>query len=133
MCEIRFHHIGIACKDIKKTAQQYIELGYNPENTIEDPLQNVYVCFLHKDSMPSIELLAPLNDKSPILKILQKNGTSPYHICYAVNDLHDGIKHFKQKKYILVSKPKYSSAIEGAEVAFLYNPDMGLIELTDKK
>ncbi len=128
---MKYHHIGIACEDIDSTAKHYQDIGYVKGDRIIDPLQNVEICFLEHDYMPRIELLAPVDENSPIVQTLQKNGTSPYHICYSVNDLDKTIKDLKKQCFLVVAKAKPACAIENRRVAFLYNKDTGLIELVE--
>ena len=59
LAEFRFHHIGIAVFSIDETAEMYLAAGYEKTETIFDPIQNVHICFLTKDGMPMMELLAP--------------------------------------------------------------------------
>lgn len=82
--------------------------------------------------MPLVELLSPADDKSPVVQILEKNGVTPYHICYSVDDLEEAIKSLRKLRYMVVSKPKPACAIENRRVAFLYHKDMGLIELVEQ-
>lgn len=129
---IAFHHFGVACRDIDRTAGEYVRLGYSKGETIFDPLQNINICFLSHPEMPAVELLSPVDSDSPIVQILGKNGVTPYHTCYSVDNLDESVKAFKRFRYIVVSKPKEACAIEGRRVSFLYNADMGLIELVEK-
>lgn len=125
-----FHHLGIACENIPITASHYERAGYAWDGKeVIDPLQNIRIAFLTHPAMPMIELLAPVDDNSPIIDILHKNGTTPYHICYFVPDVKYAIKELRAQKYVLISKPQKASAIEGHCVAFLYHKDVGLIEL----
>lgn len=127
-----FHHIGVATSNIGQTAGQYVNLGYaHVGEIVYDPLQNINTCFLEHPSMPTVELLSPVDDKSPVVQILQKNGVCPYHICYSVNGLDEAIRKLRKLKYLIVSKPKPACAIGGKRVAFLYHKDMGLIELIE--
>lgn len=132
MENIKFHHFGVACRDIDKTAEEYSALGYTKGEIVFDPLQNINICFLSHPSMPLVELLSPVDENSPVVQILDKNGVTPYHTCYVVENLEDAIKAFKRRRYVIVSKPKEACAIENRRVAFLYNTDMGLIELVEK-
>lgn len=129
---IRFHHLGVACQDIDKTAQSYHILGYSKGETIYDPLQNVKICFLFHPHMPTVELLAPVDEASPVNQTLKKNGTAPYHTCYIVDDMEHAVKYFKKNRFIVVSKPQNACAIDNKRVSFLYNTDMGLIELVEE-
>lgn len=131
--DLEFHHFGVACRDIDTTAEAYEKMGYLKGQTVHDPLQNVRICFLTHPSMPMVELLAPVDDKSPVVDILRKNGTTPYHTCYETKDLDLTMKTMKRMRYIVVSKPKVACAIDGRMVAFLYNAVMGLVELVEKQ
>lgn len=126
---MNYHHIGVACSDIDATAEQYRQMGYVKGEVVVDPLQNIRICFLTHDSMPTVELLAPVNENSPVVDILKKNGTTPYHTCYSVPDLDSAVKELRRQRFIVVSKPKPACALGASRVAFLYHNDMGLIEL----
>lgn len=127
----RFHHIGMAVRDLDVTSAVYVQGGYTKSEYIEDKVQNVYICWLSKEGMPTIELLAPVDDKSPINSTLEKMGVTPYHICYEVDDLEASIIELRKQKYVLVSKPVEAVAIHCARVSFLYNKNIGLIELVE--
>ncbi len=129
---LHFHHIGIATQDIDKTAVQYLNLGYEMDGGIVfDPQQNVNICFLRHPAMPLVELLSPVDDKSPVVQILQKNGVTPYHSCYSVENLEEVVRQLRKLRYMVVSSPKPACAIGDRRVAFLYHKDMGLIELVE--
>lgn len=131
LADFKFHHIGVAVFNIDITAGYYIEAGYKKSDTIIDPIQNVQICFLSKEGMPSIELLAPVDEKSPINDTLKKMGVSPYHCCYLVDNMDEAIKQLKRKKYICIVKPVSACAIDNRRVSFLFNKDIGLIELVE--
>lgn len=129
---MKFHHIGVAVKEIEKTATVYVQGGYNKSAITFDPIQNVNICWLVKDGMPTVELLAPVDEKSPVNKTLEKNGVTPYHTCYIVDDIESAVKELRKQKYIVVSKPEPAVAINNCKVAFLYNKNIGLIELVEE-
>lgn len=80
-----------------------------------------------------MELIAPKDEKSSINTIIKKNGNSPYHICYSVDDLISAIEDFVKNGYVLMGEPKMAVAIDNKKVAFLYNKHMGIIELVEDK
>jgi|TARA_B110000908_G_C9798701_1_gene247696 methylmalonyl-CoA/ethylmalonyl-CoA epimerase len=127
-----FHHIGIAVNNIENAQKSYEKLGYKMTLTIIDPIQNVKLCFLDKSDSPIIELVCPVDDKSPVVSILKKNGAMPYHTCYEVVDIEVEIKKLKKNGYIQVSKTVPAIAFENRLVCFLYNKNIGLIELLNK-
>jgi methylmalonyl-CoA/ethylmalonyl-CoA epimerase len=128
-----FHHIGIATINIDLTAKKYNLFGYEiVSEKIFDPIQNVFISFMEKDGSPRVELVAPVNNDSPILNIIKKNGTSPYHFCYEVEDISKEVDRLKKLKFILISKIVPAVAFDNRLVCFLYNNEAGLIELLNK-
>ena len=127
-----FHHMGIACRDINKTATFYIHMGYVSSPVVDDPLQHVQVCFLDKEGAPRIELLAPLDEQSPVLRTLENVGVSPYHLCYQVKDIEAAIGELRQQRFLLVSGPVPACAMGDKRVAFLFQKHTGLIELVEE-
>lgn len=128
---MKFHHIGVAVKSIDKTAAVYVAGGYIHSVTTFDPVQNVNVCWLTKDGMPVVELLEPVDETSPVCKILEKNGVVPYHTCYIVEDIEQAVIDLRKMKYVVVSKPVEAPAIRNCKVCFLFNKNVGLIELVE--
>ena len=128
---LKFNHIGVATNDINATALVYVQGGYHRSQTIFDPIQNVKICWLTKEGAPTIELLAPVDEKSPVNKTLEKNGVTPYHCCYVANNIENAILELKKQQYIMVSKPAEAVAFKGSRVCFLYNKNIGLIELVE--
>ena len=68
---MKFHHIGVAVNDIEKTAAVYVQGGYNQSVVTFDPVQHVNICWLTKEGMPTVELLAPADESSPVCKTLE--------------------------------------------------------------
>lgn len=126
-----FHHIGVATKDIDATASVYEQGGYRRSATVYDPVQNVHVCWLTKEGAPNVELLAPADEKSPVNNTLKKVGVSPYHCCYRVDNLEEAIAELRKQRYVMVSKPAEAVAFKGSRVCFLFNKNVGLIELAE--
>ena len=73
----RFHHIGYAVKDIMSTAEFYISLGWELTDIYNDLIQNTRIAFLKREQFPLIELVAPIDEKSPVVNTLVKSGVSP--------------------------------------------------------
>jgi len=127
----KFHHIGMAVKDIDATASIYEQGGYKRSASIFDPIQNVNICWLTKDGMPTVELLAPVDETSPVNKTLEKNGVTPYHTCYVVENIEEAVAQLRKQKYAMVSNPAEAVAFCGSRVCFLFNKNVGLIELVE--
>ena len=129
--DFKFHHIGVAVKDLDATAAAYGLGGYKRSASIFDPIQNVNVCWLTKEGAPTVELLAPVDEKSPVNRTLEKMGVTPYHCCYVVDDVDAAVAELKRQKYILVGSPAEAVAFCGGRVCFLYHKNVGLIELAE--
>ncbi|MBO4726813.1 MAG: VOC family protein [Spirochaetaceae bacterium] len=130
---MKFHHIGIACYDIEESSQFYIAHGYTKTETVYDPIQNVNICFCKNltGEGTCVELISPKDETSPVCKNLQKNGVSPYHICYETSNLETTVSELKKQKFLMVSKPAPAVAFGGKRVCFLFSKNVGLIELVE--
>jgi methylmalonyl-CoA/ethylmalonyl-CoA epimerase len=129
---MEFHHIGVATRDIRKSIDVFEKLGFIAEKVIFDEIQNVNICFVRKEGHPDIELIGPVNEKSPVMSILDKVGTTPYHFCYCSNNFPEEINILKSNKFLLVTKPVEAIAFNGKKICFCYNEHFGLIELIEK-
>lgn len=127
--DAKFHHVGYAVSDIEKARKEFTESGYHVTDTVIEPVQRVYVAYARKDGNPTIELLQPLDDKSPIVKILAKNGPTPYHICYAVSDIEAAIRELRNRKYLPLAKPIPGRGLDDALMVFMFKKEIGLIQL----
>lgn len=129
---LKFHHIGMAVSDIDATSRHYMDAGYVRTDIVFDPVQNVKICFLSKAEMPLLELIAPVDETSPVCNILNKSGVGPYHCCYEVDEMQQAICELKKKKFIPLSRPVTACALDNRKICFLFNKDVGLIELVEK-
>ena len=129
----RFHHIGYAVKDIEKTAEYYVNSGWIISDIIIDRIQNSKIAFLKKQGMPPIELVAPVNEKSPIINTLKKNnGSTIYHVCYEVDNIDAAVAELRKMKYIKLFNPVEAAALNNRKICYLFNKEVGLIEVIEK-
>jgi len=129
---MKIHHIGYAVKCIEKAEKVFQSMGYNAGNEItEDEKRNVRIKFISLGE-DVVELVEPSNENSPIFNLLKKNGPATYHICYEVENIDDKIKELKKNGFMVISDISAAPAIDEKSVAFLFNKDIGLIELLEK-
>ena len=133
LSQLKVHHIGIACFSIDESKVFYEQIGYRASVITDDPIQDIRICFLEKEGMPRLELLAPIDEASPVNRILETQGVTPYHICYETDDLDVIAKVLRQEKFVRVSKAVPACAIDNNRVIFLFRKDVGLIELVEVK
>ena len=97
-----------------------------------DPLQRVKVCFLEKQGAPRLELLEPVGEDSPVARTLAASGVTPYHMCYEVKNLNTAIAHLRtSRRFLLVNGPVPACALDDRHVAFMFQKNIGLIELLE--
>ncbi len=125
------NHIGYAVRDIQKTAQYYIDAGWQLSSIFEEEVQQSKIAFLTRESFPKIELVAPLNagSPSPVDTYLQKIGCSTYHVCYDVDDIEQAVEDLFDEGFKPLFEPVESVAMEGHKICYLYHLHVGLIEL----
>ncbi|MCP4049314.1 MAG: VOC family protein [bacterium] len=131
--EMKFHHIGVAVKDIGKSIKIYHDMGFVASEVIYDDIQKVNICFLTKQDHPTIELVEPADEKAPVNSILQKVGVSAYHCCYETDKFEKTIEYMRRLKFIILKAPVIAKAMENKKICFLYSINYGLIELVSKK
>lgn len=127
---LKVHHVGVCCKDIDQTGSLYSQLGFSISETFKDEFQKVYVkvCTLGNNT---VELVAPLNETSPIQKTIAKMGVSTYHICYETENIDETLLLLRKYGYMPISK-KTQSIFDGRMVIFLFHKNNCIIELIQK-
>ena len=124
-------HIGYIVRDIKKSLLIFNKLGFIAENNIiYDSDRSIEILFIRNKEI-LIELVSPSDDKTSIYKLLNKNGCMPYHICYKTNNLGNSIVELKKERFKLLQNISNAIAFNNRKIAFLYNPDYGILELLE--
>jgi len=82
------NHIAIAVPDIRAAMAQWRErVGAEISEVQTLPEHGVHVAFIKAEN-GKVELLEPIDEKSPIAKFLEKNADGGmHHICFDVEDL----------------------------------------------
>jgi len=132
LSEFRFHHIGYAVHEISATAAYYINAGWQLSDEITDVHQHSKISFLTREGFPLIELVAPVDKKSPVVEILKKNGVAAYHVCYEVDDIEEAISKLRKLHYLPLFKPVEAIALNNRKICYLYHNKTGLIEIVEK-
>ena len=126
----RFHHIGLACRDIEKEAKALRLLGYEIEGQhFMDPLQKIHGCFLVGPG-PRMELLAPVDESSPIVSWLNRD-IKMYHQAYEVEAIAPALAALSAQHAVVVSRAKPAVAFGRRKVAFLMLPNNLLVEMIE--
>lgn len=134
-----FHldHIGIAVQSIEKTHLLYSALGFKKSGFEIVESEGVKVLFYELSNGARLELLEPLNERSPVFKFIQKRGEGIHHISLKVKNLKDLLKKLKNLGVSLINEePKIGAS--NRKIAFIHPRSMGgvlyeLIEEEEKK
>ena len=128
--DLRFHHYGIAVRTFKEVLKFYKNLDFEISKKIIDKVQNVEIILCTSKHYPSVELIKPLNNKSPITRIVKDNETSIYHVCYEAKKKKFDIKKFlKNFDYVCISEPKPDKLFQKRYTGFYFVKNIGLIEI----
>jgi methylmalonyl-CoA/ethylmalonyl-CoA epimerase len=127
-----FHHIGYVTHRIADTKALYIAAGYRATEVVCDSIQQVRICFVAKDHNPRIELVEPLNEGSSVHKLLQKNGVSPYHLCYEVANIDESFNALVERGFTPLFRPVEAAALDNRRIAYFFKKEIGFIELVNR-
>ena len=128
---MRVDHIGYAVKNIDKAKKPMEVIGYIFGKTIEDLDRNIYIVFGEMDGY-KVELVAPINNGSPVDAHLSKIGATPYHICYKSKNIEADIENLQKKRFKVSIPLAPAIAFNGKRVVFMYSLSVGLIEIVEE-
>ena len=129
----RFHHVGVITSNLSETVTFYSDvLAYSVSQTFEDPIQEANIVLLHAPHSPMIEVICPTSPTSPAAGWIKRIQAGPYHTCYQVESLNEVLESLNQRGLNLVFGPAPAVAFQGAPVAFVWGPAVGLMELVEQ-
>ena len=130
----KINHIAIAVPNVKEAAlkwQQALNMKKSEIIILEE--HGVKVVFLEFSNL-KIELLEPLNNKSPISKFLEKNPKGGmHHICFEVEKITETINALKNKNVNILGDGNPKIGAHNKPVVFLHPNDLSgtLVELEE--
>ena len=130
----KINHIAIAVPDIKEAAlkwQQALNMKKSEIIILEE--HGVKVVFLEFSNL-KIELLEPLDNKSPISKFLEKNPKGGmHHICFEVEKITETINSLKNKNINILGDGNPRIGAHDKPVVFIHPNDLSgtLVELEE--
>ena len=129
---MKFHHVGVGTTSFEEAIAVYQKLGYQLICSMDDDVLDLRVAFLQKDGSPFLEIIAPLGPDGPLKSFLNRRiFPSPYHTCYATDNIHEAGACLQELGFFPLGEPKPSRALNGALFAFHYHNATGLIELAE--
>jgi methylmalonyl-CoA/ethylmalonyl-CoA epimerase len=128
-----FDHIGIVVKDLPEGKSHFSELFRicRWTNVFEDHVNNVWAQFGEDQSGTCFELLAPLNEQSPINSALSKGTTILNHIAFRVTSIDAEAERLCGLGCLPIGEPKPAIAYRGKRIQFLMSPFLFIFELIE--
>ena len=129
----RLNHVGVATPSIERSIETYRTLlGATAVGEPFDlPAQGVRVCFVDAPNT-QVELIEPLDDRSPIAGFIAKNPAGgQHHLCFEVPDIHAAVAELKAKGATVLGEPRIGA--HGTPIVFVHPRDFGgvLVELME--
>lgn len=126
----RFHHLGLACRDLDRERLDWAKLGYALEGQpFVDPIQKVRGVFM-TGAGPRLELLAPSEPGSPLEGYLAR-GTKLYHQGFETEAFDATLRRLTEGGCKLTAEPAPAVAFAGRRIAFVLMPTLNLIEIIE--
>ena len=93
-----FHHVAVRVKDIDAAVEQWTtQFGLELESRSENEAFGIKQAWLKMPDGSYFEIIAPLNDESPIAKALEKNGEGLHSVSMNVKGADDLRGAMKEK------------------------------------
>jgi methylmalonyl-CoA/ethylmalonyl-CoA epimerase len=128
---LTFHHTGCLPHDIEGSKAVYSGMGFSTfSETFFAHHQKVKVCFIEMYPNVFLELVEPTEDNVPLIKML-KNKVSFYHLGFLTNEFDNTVRNMQKDGFYFVNR-FMSKAFSSRNCAFLYTPEMQLIEIIER-
>ena len=127
----QFHHVGMAVHSIDAAAMDFEALGYEVTSKVEVTSQKAWAAYATKKGSPTIELLEPSAENSPVQKVLARGGAQPYHICYVVPCIPEALAELKKQKFMPLTRPFNGEGVDNATTVFIFKKSVGVIQLVE--
>lgn len=131
------HHIGYLVKNMDCSIKEFQKIGYELEGAvIQDRARKISIQFMVCGTI-RVELIVPDKDNDFLLSLRKRIGNAPYHICYETDNYDMIIDEMTNPDatnggYIITQESAPAVAINNKRVTFLFNADIGLIEILEK-
>ncbi len=129
----RLNHVGVATPSIEQSVALYRDMlgatKIHDKFSMEE--QGVWVCFVDLPNS-QIELIEPIDDKSPVAGFLKQNPAGgQHHICFEVDDIIAARDEMVAKGARVLGTDEPRIGAHGTPIIFIHPKDMGgvLVEL----
>ena len=130
---MQFDHIGLVVPDLASGVAYCRDvLGLNRFSVaVEDPLQRVWVQFVHDEHGLCYELVAPVGEDSPVTQVIKTRRNVINHLAYRVPSLQEGAVRLREQRHLPLGPSQPAVAFGGAHVQFFLSPLGHIVELIE--
>jgi methylmalonyl-CoA/ethylmalonyl-CoA epimerase len=115
------HHLGVAVRDLDEAVETYARLfGAEVEHRARVEAQGVEAAAVLVGAS-RVELVAPLEEETPVGRFLAKRGPGMHHVAYEVADVRAELDRLSQEGAELIDAVPHEGLF-GLQVAFVH-PD----------
>jgi len=132
---MKIEHIGIAVKNLEESLARWADLFNLKVRGVEEIRERgIKLAHLDIEQGPSIELVTPCGEESPVEKFLKEKGEGIHHFCFEVKDIEKVMEELKEKGIHFVQNKPQKGA-EGSLIVFIHPRDFNgvLLELKEKR
>jgi methylmalonyl-CoA/ethylmalonyl-CoA epimerase len=130
---MRFDHIGILADDLQSgraVLNQCFDIHHWTEE-VQDDVNGVFIQFCRDSSEICYEVVAPLNDQSPVIEALTARRNILNHVAYLVCDLQAEAIRLRRAGTYAAGPPKPAIAYGGRRIQFFVTPLRFILELIE--
>jgi len=130
---MQFDHIGVAAATLEVGRQALAQVLEITDWSAEfsDPLNHIYCQFGRDASGVCYEVIAPLDEHSPIAKTVRTRRDTLHHVAYLVGDLEVEAARLVGARCVTVTRPTPAVAYGGARIQFFFNGLGFVVELIE--
>ena len=122
---MRIHHVGYIVYDVEDTS--LINGTLHKVASGFDPLQEANIALYKNEQNDLIELIQPLNEKSPVWNFLKKNGNKFHHHCYQ-GDRKEIEKYIADNHLVKIMGPMSAKMFDPLQVEFYIDKNSNITE-----
>ncbi len=115
----KIEHIGIAVKNLREAEEKFTELfqatPYKREVVESEGVETSF----YRIGESKIELLAAINEQSPITKFIEKRGEGIHHMAFDVKNIYQEMERMQERGFQLIS-PEPKRGADNKLVCFLH-------------
>ena len=130
---LTFDHIGVVVSDLA-AGEEYLRSIFPIKDcspVYNDEIINVSIKFLIDKSNIRYELIAPLNEKSPLHSVLKTKKDVINHVAYKTCGFQESIEYYKNNGCFQLGDPVPAVAFDNKKVVFFLTKIGAIVELVE--